>query len=247
LPKRIRTHSEDKALVEQRRRHIVMSSLGAFIKNGYARTSVEDILKACDMGRGTMYHYVGSKDDIVYLIVQYGAFRTQSLVEDFAREAEKMSPREALREAMERYYRRCDEVQDCIMFGMREAIYLSERDRRELLDNLTAEIDFFERLLERGIEAGEFQVSHPRLFAYDILARAHAWATGRWFLRKQATLEEYMRHHIEWVFKVISAENGLPKSGGDLEQNCDAVGALPAAVRIRKDGRPLAQEDKTCV
>jgi AcrR family transcriptional regulator len=203
LPRKIRTHSEDKELVQERRKYIVKNSIRTFVKKGYARTNVEDLLKASKMGRGTFYHYLGSKEDIVYLIVQYTEASTKKLMEEIVEKCENMSPKEALTEAIDRYYRYCDETQDGIMFGMRETVYLPAKDRQFLLDNMTSEIDVFEKLLIKGIESGEFEISQPRLLAFDILSRALTWATGRWFLRKQVTIDEYIKYNTDCFFKII--------------------------------------------
>ncbi len=207
-PKRIRTYSGDEALIEQRRSHIVEHSIRTFVKKGYARTSVNDILKACDMARGTMYHYVGSKDDIVYLIIQYGTSRLKNLIDSLSHEVENLHASDAVRKAIQQYYQHCDEMQDIIMFATREMVYLSEKDRQEFLGGFMKGISFFEGLLERGIKDGEFKIDHPRALAHDIVARANTWATNRWFLRRNITLEEYVKDHTGLLLRAISVDKG---------------------------------------
>jgi len=203
LSRNIRTHSEDKKLVEERRKHIAEHSIPVFINKGYARTSVEDILKACGMGRGTFYHYVRSKDDVVYLIVKELISISTKLLEDLNREIKNLTATESLRKAIMEYYRLCDKSQDRIMFGDRELIYLSERDRKEILDVVRAEISFFEKLLMRGITTEEFKIRNARALAHDIVVLGHAWATRRWFLRKETTLENYIENHIDLILDAI--------------------------------------------
>jgi len=82
-------------------------------------------------------------------------------------------------------------------------IYLSERDREEILDVVRAELSFFEKLLVRGVTAGEFKIRKVPLLAHDIVMLGHGWATRRWFLRKETTLEEYIEEHIDLILDAI--------------------------------------------
>ena len=64
----IRTYSNDKELVGQRRYYIAEQAVKVFQDKGYERTTMRDIGKACGMAPGSLYHYIGAKDDILHLI-----------------------------------------------------------------------------------------------------------------------------------------------------------------------------------
>jgi AcrR family transcriptional regulator len=40
-----------------------------FTKKGYDRTNMRELAKACEMSAGTLYHYFGSKEEILYSII----------------------------------------------------------------------------------------------------------------------------------------------------------------------------------
>ncbi len=61
----------DRELTEKRQRQIVESASGVLFEKGYHRTSIRDIAAACGMSMGQLYHYISSKDDILYLIHVY--------------------------------------------------------------------------------------------------------------------------------------------------------------------------------
>jgi AcrR family transcriptional regulator len=55
-------------LVENRHQQIVEGASKVFLKKGYHQTTTRDIAKACGMSIGQLYHYISSKDDVLYLV-----------------------------------------------------------------------------------------------------------------------------------------------------------------------------------
>jgi AcrR family transcriptional regulator len=55
-------------LVESKHQQIVDGALEVFFKKGYHPTGIREIAKACDMSMGQLYHYISSKDDVLYLV-----------------------------------------------------------------------------------------------------------------------------------------------------------------------------------
>ena len=55
-------------LVENRHRQIVDGACKVFFEKGFHPTTIRDIAKACGMSMGQLYHYIRSKDDVLYLI-----------------------------------------------------------------------------------------------------------------------------------------------------------------------------------
>lgn len=55
-------------LVENRHQQIVEGACKIFFEKGYHPTTIRDIAKACGMSMGQLYHYIRSKDDVLYLI-----------------------------------------------------------------------------------------------------------------------------------------------------------------------------------
>jgi AcrR family transcriptional regulator len=55
-------------LVENRHQQIVDGACKVFFEKGYHPTTIRDIAKTCNMSMGQLYHYIRSKDDVLYLI-----------------------------------------------------------------------------------------------------------------------------------------------------------------------------------
>ena len=56
------------SLVENRHQQIVDGACKVFFEKGFHPTTTRDIAKACGMSMGQLYHYIRSKDDVLYLI-----------------------------------------------------------------------------------------------------------------------------------------------------------------------------------
>lgn len=62
------TSTKNATLAEIKHRKIVHGACKVFFKKGYHPTTIRDIAKACGMSMGQLYHYVTSKDDVLYLV-----------------------------------------------------------------------------------------------------------------------------------------------------------------------------------
>jgi len=68
---------------EVRRREILFTARGLFVRKGYEQTSINDILKIVDIAKGTFYYYFASKEEVLEAIIL-------DIVEEGARRAEKI-------------------------------------------------------------------------------------------------------------------------------------------------------------
>jgi len=58
----------DRELTEMKQRQIVEGASKVLFDKGFGKTSIRDIASACGMSMGQLYHYISSKDDILYLM-----------------------------------------------------------------------------------------------------------------------------------------------------------------------------------
>jgi AcrR family transcriptional regulator len=58
----------DRELAEMKQGLIVDRASKVLLEKGFHGTSIRDIATACDMSMGQLYHYISSKDDILYLM-----------------------------------------------------------------------------------------------------------------------------------------------------------------------------------
>jgi AcrR family transcriptional regulator len=54
--------------IAKKRNRIVDGACQVFFRKGFNRTSIREIAQACGMSMGQIYHYISSKDDILFLV-----------------------------------------------------------------------------------------------------------------------------------------------------------------------------------
>jgi len=198
----VRTRSSDEKLVQEKRQLIVKCAIELFAEKGFKATTVRELAEACGMAQGSIYHYIGAKEDILHLVVA-GAGAGGTLLRDYLKRLGAISATEALSACIREYYRWADQDQENYIFFNREILHFSADDRRLLLNSQVEIIRVFEDLLKKGTEQGEFKASHPFLIAHNIVVQGFDWAMRRWYLKDYFTLEEYTNFEIDLLMKQL--------------------------------------------
>lgn len=217
MPRDIRAMVKDSALVEERRKLIKETAISLFLRKGYHETTTRELAEACGMSAGSLYQYIGSKEDILHLIAE-GSRRDAQALERRLDQSHDGDVVAALRECIAERVRASERTRLSNMFVNRHMASFSEEDRRALLEGMEARIHSVRRLLERGAESGVFRVRFPLWLAHDILLMAWNWGQRRWFLGKHFTLDEYTRACTESVLDLILVDRAdrheaLPTGG----------------------------------
>ena len=201
----IRTYSSDEHLVRQRRSHIAACAVKLFARKGFKATTMRELAKACGMAPGALYHYFGTKDDVLHIIVSSAA-TGGGLLKDYVRRLGSPSATEALAACIREYYRWADTDQENYLFFNREMLSFTHEDRLSLLKSQVDIMGVFEELLLQGTEKGEFKCDYPLVMAHNIVVQGFDWAMRRWYFKNRVTLQEYTDIEIELLFRQLGAD-----------------------------------------
>jgi len=158
------------------------------------------------MSVGALYYYVGSKEDIIYLIFDVLTGSYVDLHKDLDGLANCADTMCILRESIKRFLEHVDDFQDAYNFANHVILNTKRSDRQPLYDAYEAQIQYFETLLKKGVDAGEFDIDNAKIVACDIAAVCINWVYRRWFLRKHFSLEEYIRKQTELILRAIRVD-----------------------------------------
>jgi AcrR family transcriptional regulator len=203
--RKVRTFSNDTALVSERRKHIIKIAAELIVKKGYNNISTRELANALGMSTGGLYHYIGSKSDILYLIINFTAELTGQTLDRFANELTDARPVDQLKESLKVYFETVDYYRDFHNFVNHIMLSLTLRDRRIVYQAESRIIQFFESLLNSGIEKGDFRAVDAKILAHNIVAAANAWANRGWYLKKYYTLEKYTDEQVRLILGQIAA------------------------------------------
>jgi len=120
-------------LVEKKHRQIVEGACRIFFKKGYHPTTIRMIAKASGMSMGQLYHYISSKDDVLYLVHKH----MQKVWYDYLKnsEMEKIGdPLQKLTEALRHTLEFMVENKRLLQFIYTESKYLDKKHLRVVLD-----------------------------------------------------------------------------------------------------------------
>lgn len=60
--------AKDAKLIEEKHQQIVAGACKVFFEKGFHPTTTRELAEACEMSMGQFYHYISSKDDVLYLL-----------------------------------------------------------------------------------------------------------------------------------------------------------------------------------
>ncbi len=204
----IRTFSDNEGLVTRRREYIARCAARVFAKKGYENTNIREIAKACGMSHGNLYHYVGSKQDILYLVIHYAlSMWLQFIEKSLPAKLDGANATEALKQVISSMFKMVEEIQDFTMLVYHETRIMEPNAQRQCLDIETSAIDNIAKLLAGGCANGEFQIDDTTLVAHNIIILCEMWAVRRWFLHKRYNLDGYIEKQTEFILRAICTGN----------------------------------------
>lgn len=201
------TQVKDPDLIQRRRRQLVDAAVELFIQNGFHKTTTRQIARTAGFSIGSLYEYIKSKDDILYLVCDaIHAEMEQGMLEALERAQQGRNPME---EIIREYFEVCHRMSDHILLIYQETQSLPRKWRRIVLENEVRITGLFTRVLSQLIEKGDIPRLSPEsldLIAHNIAVFGHMWTFRRWFLSCHYTIEDYIRHQTAFILGMCRSE-----------------------------------------
>jgi AcrR family transcriptional regulator len=151
---------------EVRRREIVSASRELFLKKGYEKTTMQDVMNKLNIAKGTTYHYFKSKEELLESVVQ-------DIVQEYLTAVEKVlnatqgSALEKIRSlvAAGRVADKQREFMDKLHHPSNIAMHT-----RLLAVTISGLAPLYARVIQQGCDEGIFKTEHPLESAELLLA-----------------------------------------------------------------------------
>jgi TetR/AcrR family transcriptional regulator, cholesterol catabolism regulator len=194
---------EDVAMTSgNKQAEIVSAAIRLFQQKGYHATSMQDIADAVGLQKGSLYHYISSKEDLLVeifndAIAQYNA-RLSRIV------AMKLPVRDRLELAIRYHIEGIAENLGVLTIFLRESYALNAQQQAKVALGTATYNEMFERLFTEGVATGEVRELDPRLAARTVLGACN------WFYRwyrpdGRKSLDEIVPFMIDIIFHGIAS------------------------------------------
>ncbi|MBW1635518.1 MAG: TetR/AcrR family transcriptional regulator [Deltaproteobacteria bacterium] len=197
----ITTHIKNKELVRTRRRQIVDAAVKLFIEQGYHKTTTRELAKKTGMSIGSLYEYISTKDDILYLVaIAIHAEVEKGVTDALARPT--IQDQDALNEVIREYFLVCDRMSDHVLLMYQVTHFLPEKWGRKVLEAELRITNLFIDAMKKLKELGKLPDLDDRtidLIGHNISIMGHTWAFRRWYFAKNLTIDQYIEQQTKFI------------------------------------------------
>ena len=200
----INVSAKKEIAIEKKHRQIVEGACQVFFKKGYHPTTIREISEAAGMSLGQLYHYISSKDDVLFLIhrhmqTSWYKYLTENLVED------PNDPVQTLKDALHLTISYLQNNKKLIQFIYSESKYLSNSHLKVVLqmDDKNV-VQFWRNLLvavkqKKGLDLDTNSIA-------NILTYLNVFTSLRGWNLRDRPMKEYEEILIKFVLKGIGLE-----------------------------------------
>jgi len=212
---RIHTSVKDEALVQRRREQICQAALKAFTENGFHETNLKQVTKLAGLAYGSIYDYVKTKDDILFLIYDMVLGELSQRLQEASKESD--DPVEQIKALIKAAMEHTDEYQEAIILLYQESrVMKTSGHLPDVFGKERSYLRIFSEVLERGIKRGVFNIENSHILENVLPLMCSAWALKRWNL-KGVTRAEYTEALARFVLQGIA-------NGSESQERSSAVG-----------------------
>ena len=202
--RRIKTATKNPDRVRERRESLINAAITVFIEKGFHNATVRDIGRAANMTQGTIYNYVSSKDDILYMVcdrivAEYNEQARRAL--DTSHEpAERV--RSAVRAISQVMYRHRREI----LLIYQDSHLLDKRSRRVILARVEEFIGMFERIITDAARELGVPLPYPHLSANMLTFLPVMIALRGWSLKNDVAPEAVIEQITAFIVRGLGLE-----------------------------------------
>lgn len=218
--------------VAHRRTELIDVATKMFLERGFHNTSIRDIVRACSFNVASLYMYVSSKEDILYLVAQ-------DLMNNIAKklseaELDPDSPERSLEIGFASYCQIVNKFRRPIRLLYREVGFLPPEPRSNVVATVSSVITYFETIIARGIEAGAFRQISARLAGLDVMFIAHMIALHTREVRAVGDISDYINFQLDSIFAGLLVDPEKRRRGSGVRRQTKSA---PARTKTAKKYR----------
>ncbi|MBW2176882.1 MAG: TetR/AcrR family transcriptional regulator [Deltaproteobacteria bacterium] len=203
----IPTQVKNPDLVDRRRRQIVEAAAKLFIAQGFHKTTTRQIARAAGFSIGSLYEYVTSKEDVLYLVCEF--IHTEVARGVAGAMQRTTGGKEVLVEVIREYFLVCHRMSDFILLIYQETRSLPGVWRKRVLENELRITGVLVEVLAGLVASGDLPSMNNEkleLVAHNITVLGHMWTFRRWYLARHYSIDDYIRVQTDFIIGMIARQ-----------------------------------------
>ena len=201
----IPTQIKNADLVTRRRCQITEAAVRLFIEKGFHKTTTREIAYAAGVSIGSLYEYVASKEDVLYLVCESIHTEVENGVAEAMARATK--GKDTLAEVIREYFLVCHRMSDFILLIYQETRSLPVQWQKRVLENELRITGIFVEVLARLVASGDLadlSEQAMEIAAHNISVLGHMWTFRRWFLSRHYRIEDYIQLQTDFILGIVN-------------------------------------------
>ncbi|SHG62666.1 TetR/AcrR family transcriptional regulator [Ornithinibacillus halophilus] len=192
---------KNQALIEKRRNQMIKGAITLFKEKGFHRTTTREIAKESGFSIGTLYEYIRTKEDVLFLVCDsiYEQVRKRL---DAKINLEKPTI-DNLLNVIRSYFELMDEMQEEVVIMYQEVKSLKKETKEYVLQKERDMVGMLEHVIVTCLP-DQLSKKDAELIANNIFIQGQMWGYRRWMLQKHFTLEEYIEKQIYYFKQSLS-------------------------------------------
>ncbi|MCM3709309.1 TetR/AcrR family transcriptional regulator [Sporosarcina luteola] len=198
----VKSSVKDESLIEKRRKQIIDGAVQLFKEKGFHRATTREIAKAAGFSIGTLYEYIRTKEDVLYLVCDSIYNEVQSRLSTLMDQEGNV---EGMRMAIDSYFHLIDDMSDEFVVMYQESKSLPKDALQYVLKKEMEMVALFKNLLQACVRSGELRIGEEEvdMAAHHVVVQGQMWAFRRWALRDTYTIEQFISVQTDQLFKGI--------------------------------------------
>ncbi|MFC7062279.1 TetR/AcrR family transcriptional regulator [Halobacillus seohaensis] len=203
VKKQVPSTIKNEALVEKRRQQMIRGAVQLFKEKGFHKTTTREIAKASGFSIGTLYEYIRTKEDVLFLVCDSIYESVKNRMEVSIDQHEKSVAN--LVHAVKAYFFLMNDMQDEVLVMYQEVKSLSKDAQDYVLQKERDMVGMLEKVIQNSLP---FLISPEvvTLIANNIFVQGQMWGFRRWILQRTFTLETYTDRQIQLLLQGLNVK-----------------------------------------
>jgi len=197
----IPTKIKSQELIDDKRQQIIKGAVLVFKEKGYHKTTVRDIAQAAEISMGSLYDYINSKEDILFLFYKIFIFTYYQQV--ISKTKAISNPVERLKVAYKTLLEVGFSLEDEILFGWTEAKNMKKNHLQEVTKLELDLIHYFKDILNEITSQFNIDIENTNITANFLVYSATFGILRRWALRPLYSKEQLIDYLMNTNLKNI--------------------------------------------